>query len=345
MLKRKMFLMMPGLCAGAIYADSDTVLIPEGKITSYTTVFGDITPSAGPRVIDGYGIFITGDYIYWTAHEDNLAFATTGVRNDTGGPSKKGRKYTPRFKYDSGLKVGVGFNFGHDKWDMYIDYTWFNPHHSHKRVYENAGSPLTNTIPLALQKAYMGLYSASAAWSLNFNVFDWELGRNFYVSKFLSMRPFFGLKGTWQKQSMHVDYSFRGQGGVRSQNQNNFSGIGPRAGVDTAWHFPGTWSFFADLAFSAIWGAFYIEREDYLLSSGKNSINEVESFHSTKPVMELGIGIRKEEWFHHDRYHFSLQVGWETQIWYSQNQFSFNPNASSGDLNIQGVTVKGRFDF
>ncbi|MBM3208210.1 MAG: hypothetical protein FJZ57_06370, partial [Chlamydiae bacterium] len=213
------------------FADSDTILIPEGKLTSHTTVFGDITPSAGPRVIDGCGIFLTGDYIYWTAREDNLTFATTGMQNTAGAPTKQGRKYPPRFKYDSGLKFGIGFSFGHDKWDMYIDYTWFNPHHSHKKVYEGDGEPLTNTIPFALETPFVPLYSAQASWSLNFNVFDWELGRNFYVSKFLSLRPFFGFKGTWQKQTMQVNYDFKSSGGLRSENKNSFYGVGPRAGI------------------------------------------------------------------------------------------------------------------
>ena len=39
-----------------------------------------------------------------------------------------------------------------------------------------------------------------------FNIFDWELGRNFWVSKALSLRPFLGLKGGWIHQSIHTKW-------------------------------------------------------------------------------------------------------------------------------------------
>ena len=326
-----------------VCADSQTIQVPEGKLTSHTTAFGDITPSAGPRVIEGCGVYLTGDYLYWTAREDNLSFAISGLQVTPSSSTGKGHKYSPRFKYTSGFKGGIGFDFGHDKWDMYMNYTWLNPHHNHKTVHSSKDSILVNNI-IALT-SLESLQSARASWSLNFNVIDWELGRNFYISKFLSLRPFFGLKGTWQKQSLDVDYDVIGSSNIESANTNDFWGVGPMGGVDTTWHLPGTWSLFADVGISSLWGAFTVKRKD-TISDPKIAIYHVEDvIHTVKPVLEMQLGIRKEEWFCADRYHFSLQVGWEQQVWFDQNQFDFCLQNRQGNLTTQGVTAKARFDF
>jgi hypothetical protein len=332
--------------SAATFADSTTIQVPEGKITNHMTAFDNITPSAGPRVIDGYGLYLTADYLYWTAREDNLSFASSGTTSEGGQLEKQGRKYSPRFKYTSGFKAGIGFNFGHDGWDMYLNYTWLNPHHNHKRVYGSDSLPLENLIPVNIDSIdYSSLSSASSSWSLNFNVIDWELGRSLYISKFLSLRPFIGFKGTWQKQSLNIEYNFIEIETIRINGKNDFWGVGPMIGLDTTWHLPGTWSLFGDFAVSSLWGGFSVEREDKTIDKTSTFYDVKAPIHTVKPVLEMSLGIRKEEWFYADRYHFSLQVGWEQQVWFSQNQFDFYTDSRSGDLTTQGVTAKARFDF
>lgn len=333
------------LCAGAVCADTKTMQIPEGKLQDHPSLFGDITPSAGPRVIGGSGVFLTGDYIYWTAREDGLEFALSGAQIDGSLPTKAGHKYDPRFRFQSGFKAGVGFSFGHDKWDSYINYTWLRTQDNHKSVDPVSGAPLTNLIPVAAEHQYSHLSYASARWNLHFNVIDASLGRNFYISKFLSLRPFFGAKGTWQSQSLHVKYDFTTQPDINSKNKNDFWGIGLMMGVNTAWHFGGTWSLYADGALSTLWGAFYVKRSDKNPSTGVVYYDAAERTHSIKPVVELGAGLRKEMWIYHDRFHISWQAGWEQQVWFSQNQFDFYTSQRQGDLNIQGFSTRLRFDF
>lgn len=341
------------LCMGSSFcAESNTIQIPEGKLTNHAGLFGDITPSAGPRVIDGYGVFLTGDYIYWTAREDNLEFAVSGanLNNASTGsvnvlPTRRGKKVDPHFRFHSGFKAGIGFDFGHDKWDMYLNYTWFNSHNNHNAISRKAGNPLTNLIPIGMADSYALLDYARAKWDLNFNVVDGELGRNFYISKFLSLRPFFGLKGTWQRQKYNVLYNFTSTPNLESHNKNNFWGVGLRSGVNTAWFLGGTWSIFADMALSALWGVFNVKRTDTDESTGTIYYETKEGFHTIKPVFEIAAGLRKEDWFCKDRFHLSVQAGWEQQIWFSQNQFDFYTSSRDGDLNLQGFTAKVRFDF
>ena len=71
--------------------------------------------------------FVTGDYTFWTAREDNIEFAfvdTFQGANATEGAAQ-GRVYAPNSKWVSGFKVGLGTDFCHDGWDVYAEYTWF----------------------------------------------------------------------------------------------------------------------------------------------------------------------------------------------------------------------------
>lgn len=340
-----------------LHAD-ETITVPEGKIIDYPSLYQDITPSAGPRVIDGYGVFLTGDYLYWTGREQNLQFAYSGqsALADTPTATDKGKLYGFHFGFRSGFRVGLGFSFGHDKWDLSFNYTWFQADHNHGSAKLKNSSTLLFPgyyIPLS---GYEYLTSAQGGWKLHFNALNLELGRNFYVSKFLSLRPFFGLNSSWQRQHLSVDYL-----GILSadsavsrkyhlRNALDFWGIGLRAGVDTAWHLASNWSLYGDLALSTLWGQFSNTRKDSLANVGNpwTSVYHVSGgFHTIVPVVEIGVGLRKEEWFCNDRFHLAAQLGWEEQVWFDMNQYESGPNLNhtGGNLILQGLTARLRFDF
>ena len=62
-------------------------------------------------------------------------------------------------------------------------------------------------------------------------------------------------------------------------------------------------------------------------------------------VGEFQIGLRWEMWFYDDNYHFLIQAGWEEQVWLSNGNFIRLYNDVDGDLNLQGLDIKFRFDF
>jgi len=59
------------------------------------------------------------------------------------------------------------------------------------------------------------------------------------------------------------------------------------------------------------------------------------------------MGLRGEWWFFENRYHFMIQAGWEEQLWINHNNFEKvnGVQANHGDLLLQGLTIKLRFDF
>lgn len=352
----KKLLFIPCMLACALHADTNSddqeILIPEGKLVDYPSIYHDVTPSAGPRVIHGYGLFITGDYIYWTARQDNMQYASTGYANNNVSSPRSGSTANMNYRFQTGFKAGLGFSFSHDYWDTCFNYTWYQSNRNSGSIKGDPGAGLTPTftpyLPLTADSYYDG---ANAKWRLHFNSIDWELGRNFYISKFLSLRPFIGLKGTWQSQKFNTQYTgfiVDDAFNYLRNMKSSFMGIGIRTGCNMGWHIAGTWSVFGDIAASSVWGQFKSSRSDSstVADTSLNPVSASNQIHSATPVLELAIGIRKDQWFLNNRLHVGVQAGWEEQIWLDQNQFASNLGTSSdGNLVLQGLTVRLRFDF
>jgi hypothetical protein len=120
--------------------------------------------------------------------------------------------------------------------------------------------------------------------------------------------------------------------------------------LNTGWNLSDSWGFYGDLALSALWSVFNSHRKDSHKETPDSatiySIKERRHCNVLSPVLELGLGIRKDEWFFDDRIHFGAQVGWEQQIWWDQNAFTLNQgNSRGGNLFLQGLTASLRLDF
>lgn len=324
-----------------------------------------VTPNAGPCVRDGADVFVTADFIYWTAHEDHLGFASTSgsITNSTSLHVPKGTTFHPDWEFRPGFKVGLGMLFDHDGWDIYANYTWIRFNDIDRHVHAKNSSILLNDNIWFVNQTDSGAtfsnQTASGKWKLHFNVIDLELGRNFFVSRYLHLRPHFGFKGTWQEQEMDVTFSGTGTpsggGSVfnafrKSENKMDNWGIGLRAGLDSAWHFTKSFSLVGQAAVSALWEQFEVNRKDFIHNLNANTfsskVNYDDNFHTIKPVLELYLGLRWESWYCCDAYHFSAEAGWEEQFWGDQNQFIQEAvETRLGDLIFQGLTVKVRFDF
>lgn len=323
----------------------------------------EITPNAGPCVKESMNFYVTADFTYWTAREDDLEFAlTTGSDVAIGADAEpsRGKVYRPNTKWAPGFKVGLGHDLCFDGWDVYAEYTWYRLKNNSKTAEATENLELFDSYWFANSPANTSTTeyaSADAKWRLNFNVVDLEVGRNFYISRRLMLRPFCGLKGFWEKQTYKVNFqdplnSVFPIATVSMKNRMKNWGIGILAGVQTAWHISRSISLVGDLAISGLWEQFKVRRLDNqfipVLDENTGNVNVSDSFHTIKPVVEWMLGARWEDWFGCDTYHLAFEAGWEEQHWFSQNQFIRMPGSAAGnngDLVFQGLTIKARIDF
>lgn len=311
----------------------------------------EITPDAGPRVLGGWDMFWTADFIYWTPRVDGLA-ASLGTASGGGG---EGSVYNPHWKWSPGFKVGLGSNLARDGWDTSVDFTWIESQ-AKRSARVDGLLPMWNIANQYTAPTPGLIYASALSWNWWMNTFDMELGRNFFVSPYLKLRPFMGLKTAFGIQKYAVQYTRTVSADVEVKDTmtNNFHyfGVGPRAGANAAWQFSEEWSLYSDASASLLWSDFRGTRKDtsqqipFSENSSVTSLKTKNQFNTCKPVFEISLGLRWEIWFSDDDYHFLMQGGWEEQIWPSYNQvLRTTEQGAHGDLITQGMTLHFRFDF
>jgi hypothetical protein len=351
--------------------DSSSTSAQSGQGTCQRGTFREITPNAGPRVAHGADVFITADFIWWKASQEGINYAVTGfVTDDSGADSfssaSKGKYGYVGTDWAPGFKVGLGLSLSHDGWDLYSKYTWLHAGDNSSLSRTGGVAYPTSLLPFDDGRA-ITVDRIKANWDLHFNVIDLELGRNFYLSQFLTMRPFIGLKGTWQDQCLRVTTKSR-QSNIDSNNQNNpvtgpffhtrdigvrggLWGIGVRGGLNVSWYMSKSWSIYGDLAWTTMWTDYdKLTRSDTLYDSAtcnsKTYFNvSNDDIHAVKYIGEMELGLRWEVWFYDDNYHFAIQAGWEQQVWVNWGQFFEVLDHSNRDLSLHGLNLKFRFDF
>lgn len=346
---------------GAIQEVEITQLAP-GKINE--TMPERITPPAGPRIENGIDAFITADFLYWTVRMDGLSYVVTGFGNN-GNDVSKGKTQYPDWDWNPGFKVGLGLNLPHDGWDIGAEYNWF--HSTAINSTQNTGNGMLPSWNIAniltLMNSNNGVTAARTDWDITLNTIDLSLGRNYFISSFLTLRPFIGFTGSWVYQNYSTSYHLSEASlvtNVKMRNNQNFWGIGLLTGLNSAWHLNQTWSFYGDCALAALWSQFQVHRKDTRNDSANSggvtnpplnttitTFDSADNFHTIKATLEFGVGLRGEWWFSEDRYHFLVQAGWEEHLWINYNQLiqTSVAQAHSGDLIMQGLTFKLRFDF
>lgn len=352
-----------------------------------------INPPVRPLVEKGYGVFATGSFLWWKAIQDDLHYVSKAASVTCPGNfllnSYDGKLYNPDFKWDYGFELGLGYNLPYDGWDLYANWIRFDTSAKNKHcgclcppgANANATRPVMQQpgkcnginvpptcppcadivlfptfAPVITSDQYATTLQASSHWNLHLNLIDGELGRDFYVSKKLTLRPSIGIRGAFVDQTLDVNYrsnlniinpinagfgidsaSLIGTASSCSKFENDFQGVGPKFGIDTDWILGKGFSIYGNAAIALVWGEFDIESNSVFnicadfeattvtLQSISQLVNESNSyrlrqeFHSTKAMTDLALGVQWQMTFM-DRIGLLLQLGWDHHLLFNQNQ-------------------------
>lgn len=257
------------------------------------------------------------------------------------------------FNWDYGFRVGADYGFTHDGWDIAAYWTWFRTDATHTIPY----TPNSTISPEFFAAFLSGNspQSMSTHWSLLFNLIDLELGRSYWVSHFLALKPFVGIKGSWIHQAIDAKYSnltinhaFTHTSALEHV-KNNFWGVGPSGGVNTKWQIRQfgmhALDFFGDFSMASLWGSWNCS--DFYINS-----NNISSSVNTPPdslgaLMFRGFwGFEWEVGTCNTNTRFAIKLGYEMQIWLNQLRIAtFQLQRLHGDLTLQGATLNARLDF
>lgn len=148
-----------------------------------------------------YGVFATAEWLYWKLYEGGTDYATEYASNSS---YKKGRNKSIDFDFESGFRVGLGYVFKRDAWDLYGFYTQIDS--TAKESVKGCVFPL-----LVFEDSLGGIDNEEAAkmhWNVHFKNGDLDLGREYFVGKWLTFHPGIGVKGAWIDQKAHAKYGF-----------------------------------------------------------------------------------------------------------------------------------------
>lgn len=140
--------------------------------------------------------------------------------------------------------------------------------------------------------------------------------------------------------------------------QNNFWGVGPKAGINTTW---GSWcgfSIFGAMDLALLYGKFNLTQKETIAFSDDVPATtfldiKCNRFHLTRANLGLILGLQWHRRGRDGRYDICLSAGWEHQYLFGQNQLmrfsdDINPGVNTavqGDLSTQGLTVAASFSF
>jgi hypothetical protein len=221
---------------------------------------------------------------------------------------------------------------------------------------------------------------ANAHWHAHLNQIDLVLGRAFDITKWLTLRPNFGARTTWIQQALKVSYksnntisqifqvdpilpaanpllfdleSFQSPADEFTvKKKNRWWGLGPEAGLDTAFNLGCGFKLFGNFTVAIEYGFHETSDKDRDTTQFSTNFNIKDSFRTSHPILDVEMGLG---WSHEfcRRYTLSLIGMWEQHIYFSQNQFPYFVDSKSqgtfttnnSDLTYQGFTFAVRFGF
>ena len=314
---------------------------------------------------------ITVAGLYWNAHQDGIEHAVVNnVALNSQTPLSEidnlnlltdASFLNPTSEWDFGFRLGISYCTPCDAWDVAATWTSFQ---SNAKSIKNNCDDTQTLMPLfatyqATDPGPLFADKIEAYWDLDINLVDIQVGRNFWSSKYLALRPFMGIRVAKLDQSYNVlnkggSFSYQASSTRDAQNheaelKNIFKGVGLMAGLDSTWNIGCGLGLYGNMASSIVYGAFDVDHKEYLTpaagsSSSKNEIAKItETIKASRAMLDLGFGLQWMGLVCECKYGIRLALGWEMHMFFHQNQMwrisRVGSSSSETGLNLSGKNV------
>lgn len=334
---------------------------------------------------EGTHFYATFDVTYWHTKIGGTEFGITSNGFDAETPPPQFLSLHPGgdlkendFGWDVGLKAGLGYKTPHDKWDVFLRYTWLSAHDS-KSLYKSPPAVIIGIrsfLPVLAKRAKSHV-------DTDYNNLDLELARSYFISKNYSIRPHFDVKATWLNIRQNISYIFSetflnpypavGDPEKKIYSSSKFWGVGPRAGIDGKLFIGDGFNLFGELAGSILYGYFKERLKEKFPMGISNDIAGTlltarDHYHRFIPFVQMQLGLQWGTYLNDKRQHLDFKIGYEVQYYWRVNQLMqteeydsagiIPPNQNdlivgarhlidkvSEDLMFYGITGEVRLDF
>lgn len=342
------------LLSGSVFAEVDNEMrtskieaqMRDAATTNARGTYGAKLADASPN-IDGYGFYITADAIVYQMLEDSNAYAVAI-------PSTGGSRHTYRssFDWNWGFKTGIGYYAEHDYWQSGFEFTYLETQTGSHAPAKSGYTYEECTSLRQLSDVNTALFtSASDKWKVHYYNLDWRIGKDFFVSKYLSFLPEIGIKSTWFYQQRHTQYK-TGYFYKNFDAQDNFTGVGPKADLKAKFHFGRNFSLIGGVDVALLFAS---NKTSYDVDAAHsvafaNGLNDQQFSNGYKqnhvsPYLGLNIGVAYDTNFMDDAFNFGIKVAYEQLYYNKASRIMTDDVASYRDISFQGVDIGLEFSF
>jgi hypothetical protein len=265
--------------------------------------------------------------------------------------------------YQPGMRIGAGFYLNHDAWNLDFNWTWLNITDYKKANAQTPGVlvPFFMT-GINTPTAVYGT-TATANWHAKYNTLDIRLGKPYYVSRYLVMNPHFGVRGASIRQ--HFSAHFFGTtptAGTVHHGDNDFWGVGSRAGLDSKWILGKGWCLMGNIAASLLFGKFEIKQNMQYGSGATPSDGfDVDSdYFQNIPNFEIILGVGWGRFVNKQKLRIGFEAAYEFHEWWDQLNYrkfysgsagagsqvgAYLSEVTPGNLSLNGFSLKFQLDM
>lgn len=346
-----------------------------------------INAPVAPHTCNG-DFVVTAALLYWRAMQTGLEYGVLNQTQETILPPPplnfkliQAEYESPNFNFDFGFKLGLGYLSPCDGWD--IGAIWTSYHGSGNSKVDTTSEE--NQTLLTLWNYYSPNNDGAATfsrdirtrWSLDSHLIDIELGRKFWNSPRVALRPHVGIRIS----SLNQDYDIDHMGGILAVSdviippdpplnnevrlKNDFKSAGIRSGLDGEWNLGCGFSLQGSAALSFNTGKFHYahteQNREAISPFSKSRVLEAEdSLRATRLFTDLGLGVQYFTLLSDCKYALAIFLGYEQHLFMHLNQmWRVHPtnggsggggkdttfNQRRGNLTVQGWTLKAVLDF
>lgn len=316
-------------------------------------------PAARPTVSKGYNVWVQGEGLYWKAAEEGINYAILSINPAPANvPPKQFIVKQAKFDWNGGFRLSAGYLIPHGNWDLGLYWTRISNHGS-KTI--NHSTEPNHVVDINQAFGYQNTMSGtisqfSGNWKIHLNQIDLQLGKEFGVSRHLTLRPIGGLRSTWIDHSVHANYTVLSAIGSKHKIDWDFWGFGFLAGIEANWMLGEDWSIFSLADYSILWGFFDIDQKETF--DPARGYHYEKSFRCARGAYDIQLGLKWSHPFHNERWRLSLKGAYEYHLYTQQNQLQYNTNLvqtnpaangsfinNPGDLAYQGASFSAQIDF
>lgn len=240
--------------------------------------------------------------------------------------------------FDSGFRVGLGYRFAGEGWELGA---WYTNYH----VGGNDGVAGTVFPTLTHPALVTQVAEARASSSVNVNLVDVEFGRRAQVSEAVGLRLFVGARYANVDQTFQAAYSGGDVGRDEVWRRLSFDGGGARAGGEVGLRLTEGMGVYARGSTSLLAGQVRAGLAEF--GNGVRVVDVTQRADRLIPVLDLGLGVSYQQ----ER--LRLAVGYDFQAWLNMAEaFTFVDDAhpakfavQSGTLGFDGVVFRAEWAY